>query len=413
MTLTNWTGRNWAGNVVYSARAFHAPRSVDELQELVAGISRVRAVGTGHSFNRIADTDGDLVSTAALPPRIEIADGSVTVSSGLRFGEITGPLAAAGLTLPNMGSLPHISVAGACATGTHGSGDANTVLAAYVSAVEVVGADGELRRFRRGADGFPGAVLALGAIGVVTALTLDVVPDFRMRQWVFEGVRDLDAVDEVLAAGYSVSAFTGWGAEPGFDQVWVKVRDGDPAPGPGWLGATPATAPRHMAPGQDPRHTTPQLGEPGPAHTRLPHFRPEFTPSSGSELQSEYFVARADAPAALRALAAIAATIRPVLQVCEVRSVAADDLWLSGAAGRDTVAVHFTWDDTPAAGPVVAAVEQALAPFDARPHWAKVFAMSPQQVARLWPRLPAAAEFVRAQDPAGVFRNDLTARFLG
>ncbi|SHK05611.1 xylitol oxidase [Pseudonocardia thermophila] len=404
---------NWAGNVRYSARAVHHPRSIAELQELVAGSERVRAVGTGHSFNRIADTEGDLVSVAGLPARIEIdeAQGCVTVGAGMRFGEVVGPLDAAGLALANMGSLPHISVAGACSTGTHGSGDANRVLGAYARAIEVVGADGALRTVRRGEPDFPGSVIALGALGVVTAVTLDVVPAFGVRQWVHEGLTDLDAVDAALSAAYSVSAFTHW-AGAGFEQVWLKVRDGDPVPEPGWLGTTPADGPRHMVRGVDPRHCTPQRGEPGPWHARLPHFRLEFTPSTGDELQSEWFLPRELAGAGLRALDAVRETIAPVLQVCEVRSIAADDTWLSPAAGRDTVAFHFTWDDSPAVEPVVAAVDAALEPLGARPHWAKLSALAPAVVRERWPEFGRWAELVGRHDPAGTFRNAYLAALL-
>ena len=328
----------------------------------------------------------------------------MTVAAGMRFGELVGPLDDAGFALANMGSLPHISVAGACTTGTHGSGETNRALGTYARAIEIVGADGELRTIRRGDPDFPGAVVSLGALGIVTAVTLDVVPAFGMRQWVYEGLRDLDAVDEALSGAYSVSAFTYWEGA-GFEQVWLKVRDGDPVPPPGWLGTTPAVEPRHMVRGVDPRHCTPQLGEPGPWQARLPHFRLEFTPSSGEELQSEWFLPRAHATAGLHALDAIRDTIASVLQVCEVRSLAADDTWLSPAAGRDSVVFHFTWVDTPAVVPVVAAVEEALAPFAARPHWAKVFTMAPDAVRALWPRLGDATDLARRHDPQGKFAN--------
>lgn len=404
---------NWAGNIVYSARRVLRPTSVAELQEQVAGSDRIRAVGTGHSFNRIADTDGDLVSVAGLPPRIEIdaTESCVTVAGGMRFGELVGPLDDAGFALRNMGSLPHISVAGACATGTHGSGDDNQVLGAYARAIEIVGADGELRTIRRGDPDFPGAVVSLGALGIVTAVTLDVVPAFGMCQWVREGLRDLEDVDDALSSAYSVSAFTYWEGA-GFEQVWVKVRDGDPPPPPGWLGTGPAAAPRHMVRGVDPVHCTPQLGEPGPWQARLPHFRLEFTPSSGEELQSEWFLPREHAAAGLHALDAIRDTIASVLQVCEVRSLAADDTWLSPAAGRDSVVFHFTWVDSPAVAPVVAAVEAALAAFDARPHWAKVSTMAPDDVQALWPRIDDAAELARRHDPTGKFANAFLDAYL-
>jgi xylitol oxidase len=403
---------NWAGNVTFGASAFHRPASVAQLQEIVAGSDHLRVLGTGHSFNRIADTTGDLVSVADLPPVLEIAASGVRVSAGTRYGELMGPLHAAGLALHNTGSLPHISVAGACSTGTHGSGDAHGVLATAVSAVELVGADGELRTVRRGDPVFPGSVVALGAAGVVTALTLDVQPTFDVRQAVVEGLRGFENVEEALAAAYSVSLFTYWDGN-GFEQVWLKQRADVPPLPAGWLGTTPADGPRHMVRGGDPAHCTPQLGTAGPWFERLPHFRLAFTPSSGDELQSEYLVPRATIGDALRALDGIRERIAPVLLVGEIRTIAADDLWLSPAQGRDSAAIHFTWvSDAARVEPVVAEVEAVLEPFTARPHWGKVFTTSPERVHALWEHLPEAAKALSAGDPGGKFRNALLDRYL-
>ncbi|WP_232662944.1 D-arabinono-1,4-lactone oxidase [Pseudonocardia sp. TRM90224] len=402
---------NWAGNITFGATALHRPTSVAEVQEIIARSERVRALGSGHSFNRIADTDGVQVSLAALPRRVEIGDGEVTVTAGLRYGELVAELDAAGYALLNMGSLPHIVVAGAAATGTHGSGVANQVLAAGVSAVQLVGADAEVRTLRRGDPAFPGAVISLGALGIVTAMTLDLQPAFGMRQWVYEGLRGFEDVEEVLSAAYSVSLYTHWRGE-GFEQVWVKQRDTDPEPPARWLGMTRADAQRHPV-GGDPAQCTPQLGQPGRWYEVLPHFRLEFTPSSGDELQSEYFVPRAALVDALRALEGVRERLAPALMVAEVRSIAADDLWLSPAQGRDTIALHFTW--YPEEGPArraVAAVEEALAPLDARPHWGKVFSTSPERVGELWPHLPDAAALIRQHDPEGKFRNALLDTYL-
>lgn len=401
--------RNWAGNVVFTARELHHPTSVDGLRELVAGRPRIRALGTGHSFSRIADTAGDLVSLDALPPEVVIDGDLVTVPAGMRFAELTRRLHAAGRALPNLGSLPHISVAGACATGTHGSGDGNGVLGTRVRSAELVRADGTLDTV----DG-PGSVVALGALGIVTSLTLQTVPAFDVAQWVMVDVpfHGFDALPEILADGYSVSAFTHWD-RPVFDQVWLKRRAGDPPPEDHWMGGRPADGARHMTRGEPTGHCTDQLGRPGPWHERLPHFRAGFTPSSGAELQSEYLVARGDAVAALRAVERVAGVVAPVLLVSEIRSVAADDLWLSAACGRDSVAIHFTWvPDGAAVAPAVAAVEAALDPFDARPHWGKVFTTPPERVRGLWSRLPEFAALARSVDPTGKFRNAMLDAYL-
>jgi xylitol oxidase len=412
---------NWSGNITYGALRILAPRSVAEVQELVAGADRIRALGTRHSFNRLADTDADLISLGGLPERIDIdpVRSTVTVGAGLRYGEITQRLQAAGYALHNLGSLPHISVAGACASGTHGSGVGNGNLATAVRAIELVSARGELTILDREADGdlFLAHVVGLGALGVVTAMTLDVQPTFQMRQYVYENLpteRLHDSLETVLSRAYSVSLFTDWQTRF-VNQVWVKERiDAGTEPAePHWLGATLADGPRHPVPGVDPVHCTQQLGVPGPWHERLPHFRLDFTPSNGSELQTEYFVDRRDALAAIEAVAPLRDLLAPVLQITEIRTIAADELWLSPAYRRDSVAIHFTWfDHTEAVLPVVTAVEQALAPFAARPHWGKVFTVSPAVVASRYPRHADFVRLLAERDPAGKFRNELIDRYF-
>lgn len=201
--------RNWAGNVRYAARAFHRPTSVDELRRLVAGSNRIRAVGSGHSFNRFGDTDGDLVTLAGLPPVVDLdrERGQVTVSGAMRYGDLARHLHTQGYALANLASLPHISVAGAVATATHGSGQTHGNLASAVAGLELVTADGDLLRVDRGADTFAGMVVGLGALGLVTRVTLDVVPTFELRQYVRLDL-DREALDEALGSAYSVSVFT-------------------------------------------------------------------------------------------------------------------------------------------------------------------------------------------------------------
>lgn len=410
---------NWARNVSFCAERLHRPASVEELQRLVAASPRIRALGTGHSFNAIADSSGDQVSVAGLPPVVELDPErrTVTVAAGVRYGELANQLHAQGFALHNLGSLPHISVAGACATGTHGSGIRLGSLATAVRALETVTADGDLVTLTRADHDFPGAVVALGLLGVVTSLTLEIEPTFAVQQHVYENLpREQldDHLDEVLDGGYSVSLFTTW-QRPSIDQVWCKRRVGPTSrtPEPRWFGATLAATPRHPVPGMSPDSCTEQLGAPGPWHRRLPHFRLDFTPSSGDELQSEYLVPRSAAAQAFAALDAVAHLVRPVLQVAEIRTVAADDLWLSPAYHQDCVAVHFTWvPDAELVRPVLDAVEQQLAPFGARPHWGKVFGTSPDVVATLYERLPDVRRLVRRYDPEGTFGNAFTDRYL-
>ncbi|MFF2098624.1 FAD-binding protein [Streptomyces sp. NPDC058202] len=406
---------NWAGNITYAAEELHRPASLAALRALVARSTRVRVLGSGHSFNRIAEPgpDGVLLSLAALPPAIDVdtAARTVRVSGGVRYAELARAVHAKGFALHNMASLPHISVAGSVATGTHGSGVANGSLASAVREIELVTADGSPLTVGRGDDRFDGAVTALGALGVVTALTLDVEPDFEVSQHVFTEL-PLEGLDfeAVAASAYSVSLFTDW-ERPGFRQVWLKRRTDRPLPDFPW--AEPATEAMHPVPGMPARNCTRQFGVPGPWHERLPHFRAEFTPSSGSELQSEYLLARSDALAALHALDAIRGTIAPLLQICEVRTVAADRQWLSPAYGRDTVALHFTWvDDTEAVLPVVRSVERALEPFAPRPHWGKVFAVPPEVLRERYARMTDFRTLVDGLDPAGTFTNAFVADLL-
>jgi alditol oxidase len=393
-------GTNWAGNVRFRAKAFAEPASLDELRALVARSDRVRALGTRHSFSRVADTTGTHVSLAGLPPLIEIDSAArrVRVGGGIRHTELAPRLTAAGWALPNLASLPHITVAGACATATHGSGDGNGNLATSVVELEMVTATGDLVTIDREHPDFCGGVVALGRLGIISALTLDLVPSFEISQYVYDDVPNerLDAeFDAIFATGYSVSVFT----DLGRNQLWCKRLASDPAPPRDWFGARPADGPRNPVPGMPVQNATEQGGVPGPWHARLPHFRAEFTPSAGAELQSEYLLSRSHAVAALHAVRELRDEITAVLQICEIRTVAADELWLSPSYRRPTVGVHFTWvDETAAVLPVVAAVEERLAPFEPRPHWGKVY-LAPGRYERL-------ADFTRLThefDPDGKF----------
>jgi alditol oxidase len=407
---------NWAGNVEFRAAEVRRPRTVAGLQALVAGSTHARALGTGHSFNRIADTSGELISIAALPrvADIDAAAGTVTVAAGIKYGDLARRLNAAGWALPNLASLPHISVAGACATATHGSGDRNRNLPAAVRALELVTADGTLVTLDRDADParFPGAVVGLGALGIVTTLTLDLVPAFGVRQYVYDDLPSGELTSnfgEIMGAAYSSSVFTGW--QGGRHRlVWVKHRDGDPEHFPAgrpWHGARPADGPRHPAPGMPVATTTWQGGVPGPWHERLPHFRPGFTPSTGAELQTEYLLPRPAAVPAIDALTGLGELIAPVLRTSEIRTVAADEAWLSTAYRQDSVAFHFTWIlDAGAVRPVIAAIEKELVPLGARPHWGKVFGVPPDAVRARYPRWDDFRALARSLDPAGKFRND-------
>jgi alditol oxidase len=402
--------RNWAGNVTYSTPRVLRPRSVEEAQELIGGAEKIRPLGTRHAFNLVGDSDGALLSTEHLNRIVEVGDTTVTLEAGIRYGELSGMLLEHALAMPNLASLPHISVGGAIATATHGSGVGNQSLAAAVSALDLVGADGSVRRLLRGDRDFEGAVVGLGALGLVVRVSLDVVPAFELRQYVFEGLPwpVVDAnLDEILAGGYSVSLFTSW-TDLGIDQVWVKTAEEVDS----YFGATPATQPRNPVPGAHWENCTTQLGVPGPSGDRLPHFRLGFTPSGGDELQSEYIVPRAHGAEALRELRRLAPVVSPLLLISEIRTVAADSLWLSPFYERESIAFHFTWK--PLAAEVLAVlpkIEAVLAPFGARPHWGKLFIESAEELDALYPKLPAFRELRERLDGAGTFANDFIARY--
>jgi xylitol oxidase len=416
------TVRNWAGSVEFRAARVHRPATLEELRQVVADADAVRVLGTGHSFNRIADTRGDLVLLHDLPASVEIdaEAGTATVAAGMRLAEIAARLHRAGYALANLPSLPHISLAGACATGTHGSGNGNQNLAAFVRAVRLVDASGDAVELERGVDeDFPGAPVGLGALGVVTHLTVDVQPTFDVAQYVYEDVSVDEVIErheDVYASGYSVSTFTNWAGARG--AVWLKVRadeasGGFARPGRAWLGGRLADRPSHPVPGMPVENCTEQLGVPGPWHERLPHFKPEFTPSNGEEIQSEFFVPRAAAVEAFKAMRGLGERIAPVLQVSEIRSIAADDLWLSPAYQRDCFALHFTWiADRPAVTPVLAAIEDALLPLGARPHWGKLFTGGPAGALATYERAADFRRLLDRRDPAGKFRNEFIERLF-
>lgn len=360
-----------------------------QVQSVLASSDRARFLGTRHSFNGLADTDGDLISLAGLTSVVEIDSVAMAarVPGGMRYGELAEHLHGAGYGLHNLGSLPHLSVAGAVATATHGSGTAN--LATAVSSLEVVTALGEVIELS-GA----GVPVSLGLLGAVTALTLKLEPAYEVRQFVYDDVAG--PWRDVLSAAYSVSVFTAW---DGRYQAWVKARDDFQAPASWRL----ADGERHPIRGVSAQACTAQAGVPGPWHERLPHFRLSHTPSAGAELQSEFFVPLADAEAAIEAMASIGERLRPVLLISELRTVLADRLWLSPAYERDCLAIHFTWtQDTAAVLEAITLVQDVLRPFAPRPHWGKVFTMP---ISGLYPKLADFAALIRAYDPKGKLRN--------
>jgi xylitol oxidase len=404
---------NWAGNVRYRARRAAEPTSIDELAATIEAARSVRVLGTRHSFNDIADTDGIHLSVRSLggEPELDEATGVVRVPAALRYGDLAPWLHERGRALANLASLPHISVGGAVATGTHGSGARIGSLATQVSAVEFVDGTGAFVRRDRGDDAFDGSVVSLGALGAVVRLELDTVAAEPYGQTVYEGARWDDVLagfDDLQASGDSVSLFTTWQSVDVIDQVWVKSRRA--APDLTSIGARAAAGPRHPLSGVDPAPATEQGHVPGPWFERLPHFRLAFTPSAGDELQSEYLVPRADLADAIAAVRDLATRIAPVLLVSEVRTIAADRLWLSPAYDTDAVGIHFTWRrDDDAVAALLPDLEAAL-PATTRPHWGKLFAVSGTALTDRYPRWNDFSDLRERHDPERLFGNDWTRR---
>jgi alditol oxidase len=405
---------NWAGNYTYSTNNLHVPKSIEEVQKVVKSCEKLKALGARHSFNGIADSTENQISLKQLDQMaLDKTARTVTVEAGVTYGRLSPYLDENGYAVHNLASLPHVSVAGACATGTHGSGIKNGNLSTAVAGLEMVTANGDLITLSRKKDGerFKGAVVGLGALGVVTKVTLDVQPTFMVGQMVYENLAlgQLEThLDEIFSSGYSVSLFTDWQNHKA-TQVWIKRRI---EPGteihwePEFFGATRATQKLHPLAGHSAENCTEQMGIPGPWYERLPHFKMNFTPSSGAELQSEYFVPLQRGYEAILAVERLRDKITPNLFITELRTIAADDLWMSEAYQRPSLAIHFTWKpDWPSVKKVLPQIEEQLAPFEPRPHWAKLFTMAPSQLESKYVKLADYKALLKEYDPRGKFRN--------
>ena len=405
---------NWSGNYTYSTDKLFLPASTEEVQHIVKAAPKLRTLGTTHSFNGIADSTVAQISLKGLDSMVlDRATKTVTVGGGVPYGKLAPYIDSRGFAVHNLASLPHISVAGACSTGTHGSGIKNGNLSTSVSGLEIVRPDGEIVHLSRQKDGdaFKGVVVSIGALGVITKVTLDVEPTFQVAQTVYQNLsfdRLKDHFDEIMGSGYSVSLFTDW-QNHRVTQVWIKRRieaGAKPNFDPQFFGATLATKKLHPLEGHNAEACTEQMGIPGPWYERLPHFRMAFTPSSGQELQSEYFVPREHAYEAVLAVEQIRDLITPHLFITELRTIAEDDLWISPCYKRPSLAIHFTWKpEWPEVQKVLPHIEEKLAPFNARPHWAKLFTMAPDRLHQMHPRLADFRKLTQTYDPTSKFHN--------
>ncbi len=408
--------KNWAGNLTYQTDRLETPTSVEAVQELVREATKLKVLGSRHSFNAIADSDDTLLSLEHFTQigEPDPTTQTATLGGGVNYGQLASHLETRGWAVHNLASLPHISVAGACATATHGSGIRNGNLSTALTGMTLVEADGDLRTYE--GDALNSAAVHLGALGVVVETTLKIEPSFQVKQWVYERLPFATLADhfsEVAGAGYSVSLFTTWQSEI-FDQVWVKSRsDRGDVELEELFGAKRSERKLHPLPGVSAENCTEQCGIAGPWHERLPHFRMDFMPSAGEELQSEFFVPFDLAIGALRALWPLAPEIARVAFVSEIRFIAADELRMSPAFGRDVVGIHFTWHpDWEGVQPVLRKIEARLAPFGACPHFGKLFLMEPARLADVYPRLGEFAELARHVDTGQKFVNEFLARIF-
>ncbi len=413
--------KNWAGNVEYGTEQLYPAHSLEEVRAFVKKQPKLKVLGTRHCFNNIADSRDQFLSLKAMDQVVELdaKARTVTVQAGMSYGQLCPYLDKQGWALHNLASLPHIAIAGACSTATHGSGDKNGNLATAVAALEFVNAAGDVVKLSRQQDGetFRGAVVGLGALGAITRVTLDIQPKFAMRQYVYENLplRELqDHFDAIESAAYSVSLFTDWQKQR-VNEVWLKTREDGPvfnAP-PDFFGAKRATRNLHPIIELSAENCTEQMGVPGPWYERLPHFRMGFTPSAGKELQAEYFVPRRHAIEAILAVERLRDQIGPHLLISEIRTIAADDLWMSPCYKQSSVTIHFTWkQDWPAVSKLLPAIERELAPFQPRPHWGKLFTLPPSKLRSRYEKLPEFLALSKKHDPEGKFRNEFLDTYL-
>jgi xylitol oxidase len=418
--LLVWAGaeklKNWAGNVEYGTDHLYSATSVEQAQEFVKRHARLKVLGTRHCFNHIADSTDEFLSLRPMDKvlSLDAQARTVTIPANMSYGQLAPYLHEHGFALHNLASLPHISVAGACATATHGSGEKNGNLATSVSGLEMITASGDIVKLSRkqDGDGFLGAVVGLGALGVITKITLDLLPTFMVKQYVYENLplsEMQEHFDAIEASGYSVSLFTDW-QKKRVNEVWIKsrVEAGQSFNAtPDFFGAKLATKNLHPIAALSAENCTEQMGVPGPWYERLPHFRMGFTPSAGNELQAEYFVPRRHAVEAILAIERMRDQVTPHLLISEIRTIAADDLWMSPCYKQPSVTIHFTLKpDWPAVSQLLPVIERELAPFHARPHWGKLFTVSPERFKAKYEKLPDFIELSKKYDPHGKFRND-------
>ncbi|MEM6806079.1 MAG: D-arabinono-1,4-lactone oxidase [Bacteroidota bacterium] len=414
MAMIEEARSNWAGNLTYAAQDFQEPQSLEVLQKLIMEEMPSKGLGTCHSFNTVADTKNRQISLLKMPKimQLDTTANEVEVSAGISYGELAKYLFEQEYALHNLASLPHISVAGACSTGTHGSGDKNGNLSSIVRELSFINGLGEEVVLTKGKDAdFEGAVVSLGALGIIHKMKLEVLPHFDVRQDIYLDLpveQIPDHFDEIFGMAYSTSMFTDW-MNGTVNQIWLKrlVEDeGEMKAEAELFGAKLADRDVHPIIELTAENCTRQMGIAGPWHERLPHFKMDFTPSSGDELQSEFFVPRKHAVEALMTIYEMGEEIYPHLFISEIRSIAADDLWISPFYQEDRLAIHFTWKPHgPEVMKLIPIIEEKLKPFNVRPHWGKLFTVDESYLSSSYSEMERFRSLIEKHDPQRKFSN--------
>jgi L-gulonolactone oxidase len=430
---SGWSFKNWGGNQACTPLSLERPSSEDELVALVhraaAAGERVKVVGAGHSFTDIACTDGRMVSLDGYDHFLEVDTRAATVKveGGITIAALGQALAEVGLAQPNLGDVAYQSIAGAISTATHGTGGRLGNISTQVKALSLVTADGVLEcSAEDNADVFQAARVGLGALGVISTVTLQCVPAFTLRSIQAPRQLDevLDAVEDLVAANDHFEFF--W--IPHSDRVLAITNNRTDAPAhpPGKVSAyfNDIVMENHafgllQRLGRANTTWIPALGR---VTGRLLNAR-DVADVSHRVFANQRLVRFVEMEYALPrpALAAAVRDVRSMIDrqglrisfPVEVRIAAADDIWLSTASGRDTgyIAVHV-FQGLPF-DRYFREVEAIMNGYEGRPHWGK---MHYQTAETLRPRYPHWADFIGVRDrldPEGRFSNAYLDRVLG
>ncbi len=411
--------KNWAGNLSFSSKEFIEIDSVKKLQTIVSNARGIKVLASGHSFSDIADTKDTLISIKNLSFEIGIDSNKreALVPAGMQYSDVSRYLEKHGWAVSNMASLGEVTIAGAILTGTHGSGSSNGILSTAVIGFEMVLESGSiLTTDRENSSDFPGFIVSLGALGVFTKYKLKIVPSFSIRQVVYENI-NIESIannfDLVFDRAYSVSFFSNW-AQNSTGQIWMKFLD-DSKPfniSSDWIDGNLAKVKQHPVKINDASPCTDQLATSGKWLDRLPHFKLNSSPVSGDEVQTEYLVDRRYVKQYISELAEIGDEIASKVYTTEIRTIKADDLWLSGAYERETVGFHFTWRKSDSLVNFLPKIESILGKHDGRPHWGKLFDVPKDKLPSRYPKFSDFEVLLQKYDPNKKFRNNFINKYF-